>query len=430
MPLQMHLFSLYALILSFACLFVAFAFQQRLLNVPLRRQLDRLITMFIDIAQRPSFSGLLTPPGSSCGQGTVTTWLLDTRDLWPGDNILAAGGAAQCLALVSLTEQNIITSKMFIQDARMSLASALLKRLFIVQTLGIPWKEVRLGRKGDAKHGKPCAVDKSGVPIQGIDFNISHQNGLVALIGWDGRKEHAFAPSGTLEGILEYSTGVSDNITVGIDIVCVNERDDYRTIDTEGFDGWVDIYDFVFSDEERWSMKYDVDYVTLLDGSHLTADDIGRHDRCITRNREIDVRTPLGRTHSFNSEQLIDSKLRRFYTYFCFKEAYIKLSGEALLAPWIRELEFFNVRSPKPGMPARCSTHGMWGEFVDDVEVHLKGQEVHDVKMSIQGFEEDFMIATAIQGDVEGLKVPGFTSLNLQADVLSYAGDHFNHGYT
>jgi 4'-phosphopantetheinyl transferase len=125
-----------------------------------------------------------------------------------------------------------------------------------------------------------------------------------------------------------------------------------------------------------------------------------------------------------NSEQLIDAKLRRFYTYFCYKEAYIKLSGEALLAPWIKALEFFGVRSPKPGVQARCSTHGTWGEEVDDVEVHLNKKEVSDVKMKIQAYEEDFMIATAMQGDVEGLKVPGFTSLNLNADVMQYAQDN------
>jgi 4'-phosphopantetheinyl transferase len=127
-----------------------------------------------------------------------------------------------------------------------------------------------------------------------------------------------------------------------------------------------------------------------------------------------------------NSEQLIDAKLRRFYTYFCYKEAYIKLSGEALLAPWIKALEFFGVRSPKPGVKPRCSTHGVWGEEVDDVEVHLHKKEVSDVKMKIQAFEEDFMISTAMQGDVEGLKVPGFTTLNVDSDVMRYAQQNLN----
>jgi 4'-phosphopantetheinyl transferase len=49
--------------------------------------------------------------------------------------------------------------------------------------------------------------------------------------------------------------------------ICVNERDDYRAIDADGYDAWIDIYSS-FS-HGRWSMKYDVDYVTMLDGSIL-----------------------------------------------------------------------------------------------------------------------------------------------------------------
>ncbi|KAK1079408.1 hypothetical protein LTR33_006409, partial [Friedmanniomyces endolithicus] len=195
------------------------------------------------------------------------------------------------------------------------------------------------------------------------------------------------------------------------------------TIEQEGFDGWVDIYDAVFSDEERWTMKYDVDYVTLLDGTHLPAKDVGRNDRVLKRNQSLTCVTQTGREHTFPSELLIDAKLRRFYTYFCYKEAYIKLAGEALLAPWLKQLEFFNVRSPKPGVVARCSTHGTWGEEVDDVEVKLHGRVVDDVKMKIQAFEEDFMISCAIQGAIHGLTIPAFQKLDLVLDVLSCAVD-------
>ncbi|KAK3080383.1 hypothetical protein LTR53_020534, partial [Teratosphaeriaceae sp. CCFEE 6253] len=41
----------------------------------------------------------------------ITTWFLDTRELWPGENILTAQGAAEALSLVSLAEQKIITTK-------------------------------------------------------------------------------------------------------------------------------------------------------------------------------------------------------------------------------------------------------------------------------------------------------------------------------
>ncbi|KAK5170638.1 uncharacterized protein LTR77_005227 [Saxophila tyrrhenica] len=357
-------------------------------------------------------------PAHSPTQGEVTCWMLDTRKLWPGDNILTAKGAAEAMSLITIQEQNAIRQKMFVADARMSLGSALIKRAFISQTLGMKWRDVRIARKGHAKHGKPCAVDAVGRPIAGIDFNVSHQGGLVVLVGYNGRENHEFTPSGMVYGMISPTTN-TDDVTCAVDIVCVNERDDYRTIDSEGLDGWVDIYDSLFSDEERWTMKYDVDYITLLDGTTLHREDIGRHDRCICRNKEIALTTPQGHEHCFNSDMILDAKLRRFYTYFCYKEAYIKLSGEALLAPWLKQLEFFNVRSPRPGTPARCSTHGSWGEAVEDVSVHLHGKPVHDVKMKIQGFEENFMISVAMQGDLQGLAFPAFKSLDLEADILA-----------
>ena len=101
------------------------------------------------------FDDSFLPPGSSGPE--ITCWFLDTRNLWPGNNIWSATGAAAALSLISLPEQNVVTTKMFIADARMSLGSALLKRCFVSKTLGIPWKDVRFGRKGDSKHGKPVA---------------------------------------------------------------------------------------------------------------------------------------------------------------------------------------------------------------------------------------------------------------------------------
>lgn len=325
-----------------------------------------------------------------------------------------------------MAEQKAISTKMFIQDAKMSLASALIKRLYISKTLDIPWKDVKLARKGDQKHGKPCVVDASGRPIEGIDFNVSHQAGLVALIGWNGHSKRRYGNDGGIEGSLrspEKETFESE-VMVGVDIVCVNERDDYRTIDAEGIEGWVDIYDFVFSDEERFSMKYNVDYVPLPDGTILSQEDVGRHDRCMYRNRPLSLRTQSGKQVSFTSNEIIDAKLRRFYTYFCYKEAYIKLAGEALLAPWLKHLEFQNVRSPKPiGLINPSAEKGTkWGEVVEDVEVHLHKKTVEDVRMGIVAFEKDIMLSTAVQGKgVEGLRVPEFTMVDLRRDVLAYA---------
>ena len=327
----------------------------------------------------------------------ITCWLVDTRDLWPGDSIINAAGAAKAMSLISVSERKDIKGKMFVGDARMSLASALLKRLFITKALGIKWDDVRLGRRGNESHGKPCAVDQAGKLVSGIDFNISHQGGLVALIGCKT------SPS---------SETRQTDVMVGVDIVRVNERDDYRTIRDEGFDGWVDIYEYVFSDKECWSMKYDVDYITLPDRSVFTGAEIGRHQRCLQQGQSITLTAPAGREVEFNSDVIIDSKLRRFYTFFCYKEAYIKLAGEALLAPWLKQLEFFHLRSPK-----RETRQPPWGEEICDVEVCMHGQPVKDVKMNVRAFEEDFMLATAVQGANDGVGVPGFTLLDLEREL-------------
>ncbi|KAL9085193.1 MAG: hypothetical protein Q9165_007724 [Trypethelium subeluteriae] len=303
------------------------------------------------------------------------------------------------LKLLSPEEQKRIRSKVFINDARLALGSALLKRLFIRKTLGVPWSKINFHRKGDPKHGKPCFSLKDNPTII-VEFNVSHQNGLVALVG-----------------------AIGADIELGVDIVCVNERDEYRTIDREGFDGWIDIYEEMFSVEERWDMKYNVDRVQLLDGTEITPAEIGRGDRCCVRDQELIAKAirPNGNARMFNSDLLIEAKLRRFYTFWCYKEAFIKLSGEALLAPWLRQLEFRNVHSPRPGTVARCSTHGSWGEKVTDVEVLLHGQ-VQDVCMEIQAFEEDYMIATAARTSGRtAIDFPGFQKIDIEQELARFA---------
>lgn len=280
----------------------------------------------------------------------------------------------------------------------MSLASALLKRLFVSKALGIPWKDIRFGRKRDPKHGKPCALLPDGTPAP-IEFNISHQAGLVALAGCK-----------------------TNEVELGVDIVCVNERNDYRMIDSEGFDGWVDVYQEIFSQEESWDMKYNTDPFKLLDGTEVEQDHLGRYDRCCSRNKDLVATLPSGEKRKFSSDLLIDAKLRRFYTFWCFKEAYIKLDGEALLAKWISELEFKNVRAPKAGTVARCSTLGTWGERVGDTEVWFRRNRLEDVRVEIQAFEEDFMISVAVKPTaLLPETLTNFESLHLEEDVMEYA---------
>lgn len=364
--------------------------------------------------------------GEGSGEGRLTCWLLDTRSIWPGKKITDSESAQEALSLVSIKEQENITRKYHIADARMSLASALLKRLFIHNTLGIPWKEITFSRKRDPKHGKPCYIAPSSPSTHQVEFNISHQAGLVALVGAKIVGE---------EGL---------DVELGVDIVCVNERNDYRVIDEEGFDGWVDMYAEIFSHEELFEMKYTATPFTLPSGETVTAEMLGRQDRVCSRHQTLKVKTEdsMGREEvkTFDSELLIEEKLRRFYTYWCYKEAYIKLDGEALLAKWIPRLEFKNVRAPRPGTPLRCSTHGVWGERISDAEVWFTGggekphgvesvkwgerKRLDDTKLEIQSFGEEFMIGVAAKRKA-GKELPSvltkFVGLNLEGDILNVA---------
>ncbi|KAF2747228.1 phosphopantetheinyl transferase [Sporormia fimetaria CBS 119925] len=328
-------------------------------------------------------------------QTSLTCWLVDTRSLWPGDNIESA--APEALQLLSEEERETCTRKFRIQDARMSLASALLKRLFVSKTLDIPWKDVKFSRQGDPKHGKPCAVlsDGSETPVE---FNVSHQAGLVALVGC--RTD-------------------THKVQLGVDIVCVNERNDYRIVDAQGLHGWLDMYKEIFSQAELEDMKYNVDTFLLNDGTEVTPDQLGPHIRCTTMNENLTATLPTGEKRTFQSDLLIEAKLRRFYTYWCYKEAYIKLDGEALLAPWLSELEFRNVHAPPPGTAPRCGTLGSWGERRVDTEVWMKGMRLDDVRIEIQSYEENYMISVAAKpAPVLPEVLTAFESLNLEEEAI------------
>ncbi|KAF2224204.1 hypothetical protein BDZ85DRAFT_273365 [Elsinoe ampelina] len=323
--------------------------------------------------------------------GKLTLWLLDTRSLWPGSSIKTA--APHPLSLLPTADQVPILRKHHITDARMSLASALLKRLYTSQVLCIPFPTTAIARRHNPQHGKPAALLPSGA-FANFDFNVSHQAGLVTLIG--------YAPADAGAAL---ARGRDPAVLVGTDVTLPGERDDYRAVDAEGVDGFVDVFAEVFSDAERFDMAFSVDYVTLLDGRVVEGRDLGRADRVVRRGEEVVVRVLDGRGGEevvrFDSELVTEAKLRRFYAFFAYKEAYIKLAGEALLAGWLKELEFRGVRSPRPGAPARCAMEGMWGGREEGVEVWLKGERVRDTQMDLRAYDEGFIIASAIKGDAD-----------------------------
>jgi 4'-phosphopantetheinyl transferase len=138
-----------------------------------------------------------------------------------------------------------------------------------------------------------------------------------------------------------------------------------------------------------------------------------------------------------NAQAIFEAKLRRFYTYFCAKEAYIKLVGEGLLAEWIKECECRNIRVPRP------SDNTSWGEKIqsrgmsterilqqeenDELHIWLHGKVIKNVRIEMQAFEQDFVITTMMRpssllgSDVE---FPPWEMLDVERDVLHAANDY------
>lgn len=93
--------------------------------------------------------------------------------------------APEYLALISTEERTRILEKYNVADARMSLASALLKRAYISKVTSLPLASIQISTRGSI-FGKPYFLPPAhlqGDQLPYIDFNVSHQAGLVILVG-------------------------------------------------------------------------------------------------------------------------------------------------------------------------------------------------------------------------------------------------------
>ncbi|KAI9670045.1 MAG: hypothetical protein M1817_004525 [Caeruleum heppii] len=278
--------------------------------------------------------------------------LLDHNDI---------ASSAPLLALLPTPTQSHIHAFYHSRDRRMSLASHILKRLAISHYTHEPLSRITISPSPVTK--KPVHIPSNTNTQSPIPFNVSHQADLVAVIA-------------TSDPQLE----------VGIDVVCVNERSDHRISTRAKWLEWVDIYAEVFSAGEIAEMKAVVPAAssfTTTNGMELGGD---------TETRDV----------------LAEAK-RLFYAFWCLKEAYIKMTGEALLAPWLRELEFRNVRPPRPSSsfnPPKSSNttphRDQCGEVAEDIEIYLRGEPVRDVRMELQAWEEEYMVGTAVKRKQDG----------------------------
>ena len=222
------------------------------------------------------------------------------------------------------------------------------------------WEDITFRRKGDPKHGKPCYVSSSA-QLAELDFNVSHQAGLTALAG---------------------CLVAGDDI--GIDIVCVDERSHARMLQDEGFDGFVDMHRDVFSDADLQQIKY-------LESSAVS-----------------------------NQSMNLDARLRKFYAFWCIKEAYVKMVGEGLLDPWIRHVEFRKVLVPAIPQSPESQDRPVRGEGLQSIEVWLHGKRLQDVSICLEAFGHQYMIATAIRCRCANISepIPRLEILDLATDIL------------
>jgi 4'-phosphopantetheinyl transferase len=322
----------------------------------------------------------------------------------------------------------------------MSLGSALLKRAYLSKSTGIPWDEVKFDRKRDARLGKPCWLAPSSPPSSHvssqvawptIDFNVSHQKGIVLLVG-----------------ICQHSPAISgDPPEIATDVVSPNERNDLGSIANSGLSDFISTFSDVLSEQESFALTYTLppgSSLTLLSMQQIHVSALGRLDRTTACGVKCEVKLDR-ETVVFDSDIIIEEKVRNFYAIFSLKEAFVKMGGDGLAATWIRECEFHGVRAPIKASVARCSLAGTFGETLsngysldhqrseaesteeDHVEVGfqitLDGEEVTDVAAEIQSFEEDYLLSTMLKpvSLLGGGRFPGWERVNLERDIMSLA---------
>jgi 4'-phosphopantetheinyl transferase len=304
--------------------------------------------------------------------------------------------AARALALVPPSVREQILKYFHARDAKMALGSALLKRYTVARLTGTPWSAVTFTR--DART-KPVYVDPA-TARQPVSFNISHQAGIVAVVAVVNSPPSP-TPSHSPSSSAQSGGDEVMPAQVGVDIVCTSERRarDQSMITTDGWPAFVDMHADVLSPGEVSYLKHQV----------------------LAAVPDLVAPPPPAPT----AEAVNDRKLRAFYALWALREAYVKLTGEALLAEWLKELEFPAVRPTNPTAGWEVPAREEEGEVVRGVEILFRGRRVEDVNMSLRSMGEDYMIATAVRtpGRTEeglGWTLGPYEVLSL-AEVLRFA---------
>ncbi|OAL72308.1 4'-phosphopantetheinyl transferase NpgA [Trichophyton violaceum] len=274
-------------------------------------------------------------------------------------------------------EQKKVRAFYHVADRHMSLASCLLKYLYIHRSAKVPWNQVIISRTPNP-HCRPCYINTRETETLRLEFNVSHQASMVALAGC---MYHSDAKADSMRKLDPSSSGAKGLPQVGVDITCTDERERRNPSLAPSTDK--DLCEFVDIFTEAFSA------------------------------RELEIIKAGGEDGQARS---IKHRTRMFYTYWALKEAYIKMIGEGLLASWLQKLEFSNVVSPEP------EEEGVWGKPLSDIEIRLKGEPVDNVRMEVVAFGQRYILATATRGgcvgQAQGLDAwVEFTAIDIDKEV-------------
>lgn len=166
---------------------------------------------------------------------------------------------------------------------------------------------------------------------------------------------------------------------VGVDVVSCSERRDRdrAAVPANGWSEFVKVYEEVFAPGE-------VAFLAGLEGMGMS----------------------------------VDMRLRYFYALWCLREAYVKMTGEALLADWLRALEFRDFRPPVPAVGVAGDEELVPGEVVGGIEVWRDGKRQEDVRMELRAFGRGYMVGVAARSgrpaDVFDLELGEFQVVELE----------------
>ncbi|KAJ5605594.1 4'-phosphopantetheinyl transferase [Penicillium lagena] len=320
------------------------------------------------------------PHPSLLGYPTLVRWYIDTRSL-PHQTL-------PLLETLRRDDQDSVTKYMQWPDKHMSLASQLLKYYLIHRATHLPWNKVVIHRT-PLPENRPCFhANLLGPLVKEVEFNVSHQASLTMLAGTivynnDDDSSHLhLSPASSHQP----PPHPQPKPQIGIDVTCTNEprRRNNTPQNLRDLSEFVDIFAEVFAATEVQAMKNP--RLTLSKANSL--------------NR--------GLTFDSSSEQsLAQYGLRLFYSFWALKEAFVKMTGDALLFPHLRELEFSDVIPPDP-VPVSHSGHHIssttkssdyrWSQPYKSTRISLHGKPVTNVRIHLLAFEEDYIVATIGRG--------------------------------